>query len=89
LLQRQVLKTLALGVEVFHETAQTRSGSSGSGFNGPANTAINFGGVWDLSDHYHLLFSGGHTIQGPSSIIGYLGIQLTFGPEHEAGAKEK
>jgi hypothetical protein len=81
LLQRQVFKTLSLGVEVFHETAQTRAGSS--------TTTINAGGTWDLSDHYHLLFSGGHSLQGPNAIIGYLGLQLTFGPEHEPATEGK
>jgi hypothetical protein len=75
-LQRQVAKNLALGTEVFHETAQTRGGSS--------RTIVNAGATWDLSDRYHLLFSAGHSVQGPSSIVAYGGIQITFGPEHES-----
>jgi len=78
LLQRQVTEHLSLGGEIFHETAQEHNGSS--------DTVLNGGGTWDLSDRYHLLFSAGHTVQGPSSFIGYLAFQITFGPE---ASKEK
>jgi len=51
-LQRQVTDKLALGGEVFHQTSNVvgRGGSTG----------FNLGGVYDLTDHYHLLFSAGH-----------------------------
>ncbi|MGH6956171.1 MAG: hypothetical protein ACREEW_05850 [Caulobacteraceae bacterium] len=51
LLQRQVTKRLALGAEVFHQTANLvgRGGSTG----------FNIGGQYDLTDHDHLLFSMG------------------------------
>ena len=73
LLQRQMTEHLTLGTEIFHDTAQQWNGSS--------DTIVNGGGIWDLSDRYHILFSAGHTFQGPSSYIGSVAIQITFGPE--------
>ncbi len=73
LVQRQITDHLALGTEVFHETAQVRFGQS--------STYINTGGVWDLNDQDHILFSMGHTIQGQSGYQGYVAIQFTFGAE--------
>ena len=58
LLQRQVTKQLALGVELFHQTPDT--------IGGPATTAFNGGGIYDFNDNYHLLFSAGKGLQnGP------------------------
>ena len=50
-LQRQVTDKLALGGELFHQTASIvgRGGSFG----------FNLGGVYDFTDHYHLLLSAG------------------------------
>jgi hypothetical protein len=73
LLQRQVTENLTIGAEAFHETASTAGGES--------DTALNAGGIFDLSETYHLLFSAGHTIQGPSRFTAYVALQLTFGPD--------
>jgi hypothetical protein len=91
LLQRQMTKTLSLGVEAFHTTSQGSASSSASFlYASPAdNTVANAGGVWDLSEHHHILFSAGHTVQGPSSFICYAAFQYTFGPEHEEAGKDK
>lgn len=72
LLQRQVTKQLTLGSEVFHQTPQQTGGDS--------DTIINGGGIYDFTDNYHLLFSAGHTVQGPHQFIGYVAFQWTFGP---------
>jgi len=72
LLQRKITENFAIGAEIFHETAQEQGGAS--------DTIINVGGIWDLSDRYHLLFSAGHTVQGPASTIAYGGFQITWGP---------
>jgi hypothetical protein len=77
LLQRQITEHFTLGAEIFHETTPQWGGSS--------NTKMNGGGIWDLSDRYHILFSAGHTVQGPSSFIGYVAFQITFGPETPKG----
>jgi hypothetical protein len=72
-LQKQVTKTLAIGAEIFHQTAQTRSG-------GP-DSQVNAGFTWDLTDNDHVLASAGPSIQGPSGYETYAAFQLTFGPK--------
>lgn len=52
LLQRQITKQLALGGEVFHQTANMVGRTGATGFN--------IGGQYDFSEHHHLLFSAGH-----------------------------
>jgi hypothetical protein len=51
LLQRQVTDKLALGVEVFTQTASMAGRGGSAGFN--------VGGIYDFTDHDHLLFSAG------------------------------
>ena len=79
LLQRQVLSNLAVGGELYRETAQTTDSRPG--------TLFNLGAVYDLSDNHHLMFSAGHSLQGPSAFQFYLAFQFTFGPEEKG--KEK
>ncbi len=55
LLQYQVSKSLALGGEIVHQTADTLGGGDTTGFN--------LGGIYDFSEQYHLLFSGGRNLQ--------------------------
>jgi hypothetical protein len=78
LLQRQVTDKLAIGAEVFHQTSSMVGRSDTSGFN--------FGGVYDVTQHYHLLFSAGRggllyavnaaAVTYPTTY--YLGFQWTF-----------
>jgi len=73
LLQRQVTDDLALGGEIFHQTADTVGGESSTGFN--------LGGIYDFSDQYHLLFSAGRGIGHATSsneLSYYLALQWTF-----------
>jgi len=73
LLQYQITKSLALGAEVFHQTADTIGSGDSTGFN--------LGGIYDFSEHYHLLFSGGRGLQNPAfanQFSYYLAIQSTF-----------
>jgi hypothetical protein len=73
LLQRQVTKQLALGAEVFHDTAMTVGGRDSAGFN--------LGGVYDFTEHYHLLFSAGrglHDARDTNEVSYYLALQKTF-----------
>ena len=73
LLQYQLTPTLALGAEVFHQTDDSLSGGKATGFN--------FGGIYDFTEHYHLLFSGGRGLQHPASTnqaSWYLALQSTF-----------
>jgi hypothetical protein len=73
LLQRQVTDQLALGGEIFNQTAATIGGHDGSGFN--------LGGIYDFTDHYHILFSAGRGITnatGTNEFSYYLAFQWTF-----------
>jgi hypothetical protein len=71
--QRQVTDSLTIGAEALHETASKVGGDS--------DTMLNAGGIFDVNESYHLLFSAGHTIHGPSRFSAYVALQLTFGPE--------
>jgi len=78
LLQRQVTDKLALGAEVFHQTSSMVGRGDTTGFN--------LGGVYDFTEHYHLLFSAGQggllyavdAAAVTSPITYYLGFQWTF-----------
>jgi hypothetical protein len=73
LLQRKVTEKLALGAEVFHQTAMEQGGRDSAGFN--------FGGIYDFTAHYHLLFSAGRGLQDArdsNQFSYYLALQKTF-----------
>ncbi|MGD1085586.1 MAG: hypothetical protein ABSA47_12675 [Verrucomicrobiota bacterium] len=70
-LQKQVLTNVLIGVEVYHQTLyQTDFPNVG--------TAFNVGTVIDLSEHHHLLFSAGRSIDGPVGFQCYAAWQFTF-----------
>jgi len=81
--QRKITGSFTAGMEIQFRTPDSVDGHT--------STALNAGGTWDLSDTYHVLFSAGHTVQGPSEFQGYLGFQITFGPkeakEHDKSRK--
>jgi hypothetical protein len=70
LLQRQVTEKLVLGGEAFYATPSEEDGDHRLG--------VNFGGIYDFTQNYHLLFSAGRDIKGPNLFISYLGFQITF-----------
>ncbi len=73
LLQYQVIPALALGGEIFHQTADRMDGGGSTGFS--------LGGIYDFTAHYHLLFSGGRGLQNSAAAnqaSWYLAIQATF-----------
>lgn len=79
-LQKQVLPNVLIGAEVFHQTVyQTDFPNVG--------TTFNIGMVIDFSEHQHLLFSAGRSIDGPIGFQCYIAYQFTFGPEffHSVG----
>ena len=79
-IQRKMSESFNLGMEIFRKTADTRDGS--------AQTVLNIGATLDLSEHYHLLASAGHSVEGPSQFFGYLAFQITLGgEENKAPAK--
>jgi hypothetical protein len=69
-LQKQVLTNLLVGMEVYHQTARQTGGQD--------DTAFNVGTVIDLTDHHHLLFSAGRSIDGPTEFQCYIAYQFTF-----------
>jgi hypothetical protein len=71
-LQRQVTKQLAIGGELFHQTAHIIGGKD--------TTAFNIGAIYDIDDRNHLLFSAGRALQNASAtnlFSWYLGYQIT------------
>ena len=78
-LERKISSSLNLGAEIQCQSPNTVDSGR--------FTALNAGGSWDFSDTYHLLFSAGHTVAGPSQFQGYLALQITFGPQE--GGKDK
>ncbi len=72
LLQKQVTKQLAVGGELFHQTADTIGGKD--------NTGFNLGAIYDFDDHNHLLLSAGTGIENASATnlySWYIGYQIT------------
>lgn len=72
-LQDQVRPNLLIGGEIYHRTS-TLVGERD-------DTAFNLGTVFDFSEHHHLLFSAGRSIDGPTEFQMYIAYQFTFGPE--------
>jgi hypothetical protein len=78
LLQRQVTDELAIGAEVFYQTASMVGLGDSTGFN--------VGGIYDLTEHYHLLFSlgkGGLLYAADAAAVSdpttyYIAFQWTF-----------
>ncbi len=70
-LQKQVWSNLAIGAEVYHQTAVEPDFPN-------TGTEFNIGTVLDLSDRHHLLFSAGRSINGPVSFQCYVAYQFTF-----------
>jgi hypothetical protein len=73
LVQRQVTEDLALGGEIFRQSADMIGGEDQTGFN--------LGGVWDITEHDHLLFSAGRGILHASATNAfsyYLALQWTY-----------
>lgn len=79
LLQRQVTKQLAIGGEIFHQTATVAFGTTNPAFTKPT-TGFNIGAIYDFDAHNHLLVSFGAGVQNaPDTNLfsWYLGYQLT------------
>jgi hypothetical protein len=73
LLQRQITDALAVGGEVFSQSADRIGGHDSAGFN--------LGGIYDFTENYHLLFSAGRGLENASATNAfsyYLALQWTF-----------
>ena len=71
--QKLINKKLTLGGEWFNTGRPTFA---------TRNThLLNFGGIYNFRDGFCLLFTAGHSIQGDSHTVGYLGLYWTWGAE--------
>jgi len=71
--QYQIRENISLGGEIYHRTTMDTGGRG--------DTAFNLGTIIDFSEHQHLLFSAGRSIDGPTDFQLYIAWQFTFGPE--------
>jgi hypothetical protein len=83
LVTHQVTEHLAIGAEIFHQTASSTAVAGQVGF--PAgtrdSTGFNVGAVYDFTEHHHLLLSGGRGLQNvdaTNQFSYYAGYQFTF-----------
>jgi len=75
LVQRDITKFLTMGAEIFYFSKDTDDGRDRTGYN--------IGGILNLSENHHILFSAGSDISGNNRFSAYLGYQFTFGPHEE------
>lgn len=76
LVQYNVTRKFAPGIEIFYASSSLEGVSDRTGFNA--------GFTYDFDEGHHLLFSAGTDFHGPTGSIAYLAYQWTFGPhEHD------
>ena len=73
LLQRQFSKRWILGGELWEQGADAIGGRN--------YTLLNFGGYYNFTPNFQLLFSGGGSIAGERHTVAYLGLYWTWGKE--------
>jgi len=78
-MQKEVNEKLTLGGEWFNP------GRDSYAVNNNAQI-LNFGGIYSFNENFSLLFTGGHSVQGESHAVAYLGLYWTWGPKQ---AEEK
>jgi hypothetical protein len=71
LLQRDFGKRLSLGGEIYSEGRSSIATRS--------STIVDFGGYYNFSSHFSLLFSAGRDISGGPHTVAYLGLYWTWG----------
>jgi opacity protein-like surface antigen len=79
LLQRKIIDQLRIGAEMFHQTAMEVGGKDSTGFN--------FGGIYDFTEHYHIVFSFGRGIRHAketNEFSWYVALYVTGGGEEPA-----
>jgi hypothetical protein len=91
LLQRQVTKQLAIGGEIFHQTATVSFGNTDPAYTRPT-TGFNIGAIYDIDEHHHLLASAGTGLQNAATtnqFSWYIAYQLTgsLGAEERAAGR--
>jgi hypothetical protein len=78
ILQRDITKWLTLGAEVFHQTQESRTYGSETGYN--------MGAIVNFTQLHHFICSAGTDIHGPANFFFYAAYLLTWGPH---GAPEE
>jgi len=73
LIQRDLSEFVTLGGEIFNTSPQAKGESDETGFNA--------GGIINLSEVHHILFSSGRDFKGPNTFSAYIAFQWTFGPK--------
>lgn len=72
LVQREITKAITLGAEIFYFGKDSADGRDQTGYN--------VGGIFNMGEEHHILFSGGSDLSGDNRLSLYLGYQWTFGP---------
>jgi Putative MetA-pathway of phenol degradation len=79
-IQRELNKKLTLGAEWLAPGRESDSTQT--------TQLIDAGGMYNFTENFSLLFTGGHSIQGDSHTVAYVGLYWTWGPNHsEPGAE--
>jgi hypothetical protein len=73
LVQREIVKVLTIGAEIFHLSKDVDDGRDETGYN--------IGGIIYLNEDQQILLSAGSDIAGDTWFSANLGYQWTFGPE--------
>lgn len=77
--QHDITKALTLGAEIYYFGKDADDSRDSTGYN--------IGGIFNLSEEHHVLFSAGCDLAGNNRLSAYVGYQWTFGP-HEEEKKE-
>ncbi len=81
LVQRELTKRITLGTEIYYE------GTQGSGF--PAFAISTFGGYYNITEHFSLLFDAGRQVAGAANTVAYLGLYWTWGHSSPGGKRPR
>ncbi len=78
--QREIVKWLTIGAEIFY-TTPTKDG-------GEYQVGYNIGGLLNFTDNHHVIFSGGTDIHGTNLSRYYIAYLWTWGPAEEKNGKK-
>jgi hypothetical protein len=74
--QRELNKKLTLGAEWFDPGRESDAARN--------TQLIDAGGIYNITENFSLLFTGGHSVRGNSHTVGYLGLYWRWGPKDPA-----
>jgi len=76
--QRKLNNKLTLGAEWFDPGRQSTTGQG--------THLVNAGGFYNFDENFSLLFTAGHSFQGESHTVAYIGLYWTWGPKESTAA---